>query len=695
LWRCDYLDQFAGESRSPPGFSDIIFVPIGERIVPKQLWFLKIVSMSSTQTPSPLVVGVVVAVVVAVITVLVVQFFGKKNKADDSTHDAKKRRHEIEVEKVREIVKEHMERKEADAKNAPVQPAVGTASDAIAAVEDSGVTAEAKAAKKRRNKKSKNDPDTEIIALFEKGGKKANKNKPEKNKQRKKHPKLVAAVGGYNSESEEEEIVEQVIGFGKQNTGSSAASAGAGAGATGPEVTASMLAAAAENQFFVSSEDRAASQAAPNTALEIANLKQLELSAELEASLIAGLANNDATDNFFVSSTTSDGWAVVEDKRKVRTVKREVAAVQAAAAAAADAEHQPVTESEPAVAIATPPPAPLVIDITKAQIQVEATKVGLIVGPKGATLKALQEATGAEVIAPRYRDVSSDNKDTVTIHLVGPAEGVATATKAIEDLCAKGYSAVLEGPDFGETTVAVHQSSVADIIGKGGSTRRVLQEQLGVRVIVPGPNSAAGAPVNSENVKITVAGPRMKVSETKKLIKELVKYHHTAVTHPGIAHVEYDPTHMYFNFLNTCRGSEIRNIQTNYKVTVFIPTENSVCKNILVVGEVDNIASAQLYIQKQVEQASMDKNTAIMLSDAWSAANADSKPEDVSSIVANELGSSIANPWMGGLVSSPPVPPIGTVTSPGSSSIARSSNSGSASAAASAAGWDPASAEGW
>jgi rRNA processing protein Krr1/Pno1/FtsZ-interacting cell division protein ZipA len=674
---------------------------------------------------SPRVVGVIVAVVVAVVVTVLLGMRSKKDTPKAASKNTKKsapvrdeeesvkvvKQPEPVVEKKAEKAREVVDNKHVDKKEkATDNKSSASASAVVASVAPTDATenaaVESKVVKKKHRKSKKvGDADEDLIALFEKG-KKSNKNKSEKSKQRKRHPKLVGAAGGYNVEdSEEDDEADQIIGFAKQHTASApAASSSASAGPT--EVTPSMKAAAVETQFFVTSEDPPVSStpAVSSTALEIANLKQLDLPPELEASLIAGLPTNESTDgNYFVARTTRDGWAVVEDKRRVRMTKKQEAAA-AATSAGQDMENAPMMESLPTTAIVTPSPAPLVIDITKSQIAVEAGKVGLIVGPKGATLKALQEVTGVEIIAPRYRDVS-DNKDasTVTIHLVGPAEGVSVITKAIEELCAKGYTAVLEGPDFGETTVSIHAQSVADIIGKGGSTRRILQEQMGVRVIIPNNNSVSGGNLTAavdSNVKVTIAGPRMKVSETKKLIKELVRYHHTAVTHPGVAHVEYDASHMFFNFLNTCRGSEIRTIQTNYKVTVFIPNENSVCKNILIVGEVDNIAGAQLHLQKQVERAAVDKSAAAILSDAWSATaveqgnkvNSLGSATNITSIVANELGSSISNPWMGGLVSSPPVNAIGS-----SPSLSRNANAGAA--GSSTGGWDPSStinsAEGW
>jgi FtsZ-interacting cell division protein ZipA len=138
-----------------------------------------------------------------------------------------------------------------------------------------------------------------------------------------------------------------------------------------------------------------------------------------------------------------DDWAVVEDKKKAKPKKSKApeAPVQAASASSTTAST---------VAVAAPAPT----DHTTSQVVVDAKKLGNIVGPKGVTLKALQELTSTQINMPKGDKDSSAANATVVV--IGPAEGVAKATSAITDLCTKGYSLLLEADDFQESNITVN-----------------------------------------------------------------------------------------------------------------------------------------------------------------------------------------------------------------------------------------------
>jgi hypothetical protein len=147
--------------------------------------------------------------------------------------------------------------------------------------------------------------------------------------------------------------------------------------------------------------------------------------------------DGDELANFInTTNTPAEGWAVVEDKRKQKDVKK-------------PAESIPVVVEVPEVVAPVQPSAP--VDKTTAEIMVDGKKVGSIIGQKGATLRTIQESTGTEITIPKDRDAK-----TVPIVISGPAEGVASATKCINDLVNKGYSGLLEGDDFSEGHVSIN-----------------------------------------------------------------------------------------------------------------------------------------------------------------------------------------------------------------------------------------------
>jgi len=144
-----------------------------------------------------------------------------------------------------------------------------------------------------------------------------------------------------------------------------------------------------------------------------------------------------------------------------------------------------------------------------------------------------------------------------------------------------------------------------DIIGKGGANIRAIQDSLQVKVIIPpstsGSNNALVPTETKTSVKIGISGMKDNVIKAKALIKELVLYYHTSITHPGVTHEELDIPSNYYNYIIGAKGSEIKHIQSNFKVSVHIPNMESINKNIVIVGQPSNVEHAKKYILKIID----------------------------------------------------------------------------------------------
>jgi len=241
-------------------------------------------------------------------------------------------------------------------------------------------------------------------------------------------------------------------------------------------------------------------------------------------------------------------------------------------------------------------------------VTIDAKKVGILIGPKGATKLAIQEKTGVTIEVPQRAAADKDKEAAaasgpVDVTITGSQDGVFRASKAIRDLATKGYCALLGGEGFSEGHILVPPSSLADIIGAKGATIRAIQEHMGVHLRAPqGVLRTDTAPV-----RVEVAGPREKVVEAKALIKELVKWKHHPVTHPNYVHEELaDVPSAYHSYIIGRNGTEIRQIQNNFKVGVYIPnaeSESLGIKGVLLVGEKKGVEGAERYVRKIVEQA--------------------------------------------------------------------------------------------
>lgn len=152
-------------------------------------------------------------------------------------------------------------------------------------------------------------------------------------------------------------------------------------------------------------------------------------------------------------------------------------------------------QDEPAAAAKAPEAAPK----ASVTVTIDASRVGIIIGPKGATMNAIQEKTGTklDVNAPKPDEKSGGNnqfrpvvggkskaKATVVI-TEGTTEGMKAAKKAILELADRGYAALLQAEGFGESSVAVHPRFLSEIVGTGGKIIKAIQSELDVKLTIP------------------------------------------------------------------------------------------------------------------------------------------------------------------------------------------------------------------
>jgi hypothetical protein len=147
------------------------------------------------------------------------------------------------------------------------------------------------------------------------------------------------------------------------------------------------------------------------------------------------------------------------------------------------------------------------------------------------------------------------------------------------------------------------------IIGPKGSHIKAIEAHTGVKITTPTGFGKTTVTPSGENVilpskvKIGLAGSRDKLTIARNLILELIKYQHTIITHPNIIHIEMEIAPHYYNFIIGSKGSEIKHIQANYKVTVIIPNTESGHENLLILGEETNVLNAEKHILKVIDKA--------------------------------------------------------------------------------------------
>jgi len=259
---------------------------------------------------------------------------------------------------------------------------------------------------------------------------------------------------------------------------------------------------------------------------------------------------------------------------------------------------------------------------TSLSVTIDASRIGIIIGPKGATMCAIQEKTGTklEVRAPKLDDAAKagnqfrpvggggrgNNKSsssTATVLITeGSPESRQRAQAAVRELAERGYATILQAEGFGESSVSVHPRFLSEIVGAGGKTIRAIQSKLDVTLTIPKtdwtPKTVQIGKI-APSVRVGIAGDSPhNVKTAKQVLRDLCDYHHHEVTHPGFCHEEIYVPQEYFHCVIGPRGSEIKHIRGNYGVDVHMPSNESWCNtdSVVCVGKPNDVKKAISYI---------------------------------------------------------------------------------------------------
>ena len=237
---------------------------------------------------------------------------------------------------------------------------------------------------------------------------------------------------------------------------------------------------------------------------------------------------------------------------------------------------------------------------TKVSVQVESRKIGVIIGPKGSNLHKIQDGTGCTIQVPRLVQGSTSTYVSVTIE--GPANQLARAKQAVNDMTQKGHCEFTISADFAEDSVMVHPMYFPDLIGKNGKVIRAIQDMVGARVNIP------KTPANGTGrVRVGISGPKSSVQQAKDVVYSIMQFYHHEITHPGMIHAELNVPDWQRGIVVGPKGSTIHHIQGNWKVNVVLPNQNSLNGNTLVVGLPNDVEGAKKYILKILSDADEER----------------------------------------------------------------------------------------
>jgi len=223
---------------------------------------------------------------------------------------------------------------------------------------------------------------------------------------------------------------------------------------------------------------------------------------------------------------------------------------------------------------------------------IAANHIGRIVGPKGTTLKMIQEASECKI------DINAEE-----MSIVGPEDGMPIAIKAIKELTEKGFCSLAYGGDFQEQFMNIHPVYFSELIGKEGKIIRAIKEKLRVELTIPKTDKGAKVREMTKKLKVGFAGKKEDVEKAKEVVSNIITYYHDDLTHPGVMHKAIPIEAHQTRFIIGKGGCESRHIQKSYDVMMYIPNELTVCQDLLLVGEEMKINRAAKYIENAIISA--------------------------------------------------------------------------------------------
>mmetsp|Transcript_13530 Transcript_13530/g.16116 ORF Transcript_13530/g.16116 Transcript_13530/m.16116 type:complete len:490 (+) Transcript_13530:30-1499(+) len=310
-----------------------------------------------------------------------------------------------------------------------------------------------------------------------------------------------------------------------------------------------------------------------------------------------------------------DGWTAVDTSKKDRKSKMKSEEVSVT--------PLPTSEEVPA------PVAPVAeVDVgpTKPSttVSVDPKKIGAVIGPKGTTMKRIEEVTGCRL---RTLEQEPDvHAKSAHIHVEGPdVDSVRDACRLVTELCSKGYSAKLQGGDFVEEIIEINSRNIPDLVGSGGVVIKALRDGCGVIANLP-PQKKLSSGVD-KMVKVTVAGPKSGVMAAQAAIHDLMTKYYSSVTHPGFTHAEFAVEDWQIARFCGKAGSNIRHIQGDSKARVYVPRGESATKKVLVVGTTQQVGIAKKHVVRILENIKEQANR-VSSEESFASAHRANKADD-------------------------------------------------------------------
>jgi len=249
-------------------------------------------------------------------------------------------------------------------------------------------------------------------------------------------------------------------------------------------------------------------------------------------------------------------------------------------------------------------------------------KYFILLGPKGASMKAIRENSGAEVNVEKSNIKGEDEKD-ITVTIKGTAGACAKAEALVRELVDKRFTSVTH-PGFISILYKLKnaKNDRSLLLGNKGANIRKLQERCNVQIVV-----SKAERIDEKTVKISdeviIIGPPAACKKAADAMETLFKEGYSTMTHQDQVRGEIEgvPRDQYPAIIGR-KGERIRAIEKASETKIIIPNDENGLVNISIVGKEVNVHKARELI---LDALSKDAASPVVETnnkdDPWSAGN--------------------------------------------------------------------------
>jgi len=230
------------------------------------------------------------------------------------------------------------------------------------------------------------------------------------------------------------------------------------------------------------------------------------------------------------------------------------------------------------------------IDANMTDLKIKVTNMGLMLGPKGENIRAIQSKTNTKINLP------PKGSDEGMATIIGDSDDVVNAANAIKELLANGFCS-LTHENWAKMTVGFPAAMIGVLVGPKGETLKTIESGSGCRINVPKTDREDKTSILS----ISVMGPEKGVEDVVRQIKSIQ-------TDFVSKEIEF-PANMIVPLIGP-KGANIRRIQSETSTRINIEEHlwDPTLRSVTIEGFKEKIGLVEVELNKIIEH-----NSQIML----------------------------------------------------------------------------------